>query len=256
MKNKEFRSFGMIASTDDEMVLKGTIPYESKSEYMGFYEILKRGCFKKTVNESRDIQFLEEHDPSKLRARGKNGSFIVNEDDEGVHFEAHLVDTSENRDLYTKVKSGLLSNVSFGFSVVKERIVDGIRNILEARLYEISAVGSPAYAETTLNTRSLSEVMKEKETLDDADKTSIEEEIATLTAMLGKKDEPEAPNEEPQEPPKEEPSVVGSEPQSETDTPPQEEPKEPSEEEVFYSKLLERLEAVESLLTKAEEQFA
>lgn len=253
-KNVELRNFTATITSSEDMKLGGFIPYESESLNMGFYEVLKRGCFKKTVAESRDLKFLEEHDDSKLRARGKNGSLRVMENDEGISFEVILCDTQENRDLYTKVKSGLLSNVSFGFQAIKDRWVDrNHREIIEARLFEISAVGSPAYEETVLQCRSLSEQYESKE-LDDAARTAIQEEIDKLNALIKPeepKDDPE-PESQPEEKP-EEPSSEVSEPQSELDTQKEEPKEEDNHSDERLEELLKRLDAIENLL-KEEEQ--
>lgn len=256
MKKIETRAFDITMNHDDEMVLKGLIPYEKQSLNMGFFEILKRGCFKKTVAESRDLHFLEEHDPAKLRARGKNGSLKVTEDNEGVHFEVHLVDTQENRDLYTKVRSGLLDNVSFGFQIIKDRwdASRTHREVIEARLYEISAVGSPAYEATTLSCRSLSQVMEGAEILTEENIAEIKAELEKLQNLLPK-EEPTNNNEQPQQEVQEEPEAddikepeITSEVESEAEPEQKEEPVPQVQEETVpkadYDSLLEEYNKV------------
>lgn len=203
MKKKEYRNLDII-SNNESRTIEGFIPYNTMSEDLGFFEILKPGCFTKTLRESKDIRALYGHDDNRLLARTKNQSLTFEDKEDGLHFSFNVPETTEGNDVLEMVRSGLIDGCSFGFSCIQERYETlenrEVRYILEARLYEVSLVGEPAYSATKVMVRSLSEAMKEKETLDDEDISSIKEEIESLKTLLPEVVEPVAeqePNTEP-----------------------------------------------------------
>lgn len=206
MKEKEFRNLAINAS--ENRTIEGIIPYNSRSAYMGFWEVLKPGCFTKTLRESKDILALYGHDHNQILARTKNNSLVFEDKEDGLHFSLEVPETTQGNDVLEMVRSGLVDGCSFGFSAVKENHdFDGkndIRTIVEARLYEVSIVPEPAYPETKVFARSLSEAMKEKETLDESDIQSVRDEIDALTNLLPKEEEPVPPTPEDPEPSHEE----------------------------------------------------
>ena len=246
-KNKEYRQLSFDASADAESrTIEGLIPYNSLSEYMGFWEKLNPGCFSKSISEQQDIRCLIEHDDRKLLARTKNGSLVLEDREDGLHFRLEAPNTTDGNDILVQVREGLVSGCSFGMIVMDERytIDDGkeVRTIMEARLLEISLILSePAYPSTIVYTRSLSSAFKEGQELDEKDQTVIKTEIEKLQNLLPK----EEVKEEVKEP----------EPQPEPETPPEEtkEEEQPKEEEPSQEQidaLLARLEAAEQILNE------
>lgn len=246
-KNKEYRQLSFDASADAESrTIEGLIPYNSLSEYMGFWEKLNPGCFSKSISEQQDIRCLIEHDDRKLLARTKNGSLVLEDREDGLHFRLEAPNTTDGNDILVQVREGLVSGCSFGMIVMDERytIDDGkeVRTIMEARLLEISLILSePAYPSTIVYTRSLSSAFKEGQELNEKDQTAIKTEIEKLQNLLPK----EEVKEEVKEP----------ETQPEPETPPEEtkEEEQPKEEEVTQEQidaLLARLEAAEQILNE------
>lgn len=191
-REKEFRNVTFSTSTESRTI-EGFIPYNSLSEDIGFFERLSQGCFKKTLQESKDIQALYGHDYNRLLARTKNGSLVFDDRDDGLHFTFDAPETSEGDDILSMTRSGLIDGCSFGMVVMNDRwdIVDGkeVRTVLEARLFEVSLVGTPAYSETEVKCRSLSEAMGDKENIEECDRIVILEEIEKLKALLPKEEE-------------------------------------------------------------------
>lgn len=172
--------------------LKGFIPYNSNSEGLPWIERLARGCFTKTLQESRDILGLYDHATGNLLARTSNGSLRFNDTEAGLEYELDLPDTQLGRDTYEMCKSGLLSGCSFGFSAIKDDWTyennEEVRVILEARLYEVSIVAQPAYPTTTVSARSLSSFLEGKELTED-EQNSVKAEIEKLSALLPHEEE-------------------------------------------------------------------
>lgn len=211
-KHTENRFFEVRALEEGKRTIVGTIPYNSRSEYMGFYEVLAPGCFSKSLRESKDIRLLLEHDDTKLLARTKNGSLRLTDDQYGLHFEADLPDTTDGNNLIECLRTSLLDQLSFGFIAINDKyeVVGGDeqRTILEARLLEISVVSNPAYAQTDCKLlRSLSSAFEGKENIDEDGQNAIKAEIEKLQALLPHEEEHrEEPQPEPE--PEDDPAEI------------------------------------------------
>ena len=234
-KNVEFRNIDIKV---DSRRIEGFIPYNSESSDIGFYEVLDPHCFDKTLRESKDIRCLFNHTDENILARTKNNSLHFENREDGLYFNFEAPNTTIGNDVLEMAKEDLLSGTSFGMIVMNDewRTVEGrqCRKVKEARLIEVSVLTSlPAYPDSAVYCRSLSEALGNKESLDDTDIDSIKAEMEKLSALL----------------PKEQESVDDSNTQSETKG--QESTTEPSEEEVKQlNDLMERLNEVQKILDK------
>src|SRR5450631_521032 len=140
----------------------------------GFYEQIAPGAFTKTIQEA-DVRFLIDHDPSLLLARTKSGTLRLSEDKLGLAADADLAPTSYGRDLAVLLERGDVSQMSFGFQVVKDdwtveqvETNDGnsvdveVRTIREAKLFDVSVVTFPAYEGTDAQLRSMTAAVARK----------------------------------------------------------------------------------------------
>ena len=100
-----------------------------------------------------------------------NGSLELNVDDVGLHMSAHIVNTSDGRDAYELIKSGIMGKMSFGFNV-RHATMDysyanahqyPLRKVDSLDLMEVSAVRFPAYLDTNIEARNSQEVFAELE---------------------------------------------------------------------------------------------
>lgn len=234
-KNVEFRNIDIKV---ESRRIEGFIPYNSESSDLGFYETLDPHCFDKTLRESKDIRCLFNHTDENILARTKNNSLHFENREDGLYFNFEAPNTTIGNDVLEMAKEDLLSGTSFGMIVMNDewRTVEGrqCRKVKEARLIEVSVLTSlPAYPDSAVYCRSLSEALGNKESLDDTDIDSIKAEMEKLSALL----------------PKEQESVDDSNTQSETKG--QESTTEPSEEEVKQlNDLMERLNEVQKILDK------
>lgn len=117
----------------------------------GFWEQVARGAFSKSIGES-DVRFLVNHEGLPL-ARTTNDTLRLSEDSIGLLADADLAPTTEGRDLALLLERGDVSQMSFGFEVVREQwemLGDDteLRTIVEAKLWDVSAVTFPAYEDT------------------------------------------------------------------------------------------------------------
>jgi HK97 family phage prohead protease len=122
----------------------------------GFQEVIARGAFAKTINES-DVRFLINHDPNLILARTTAGTMTLTEDKIGLAVDADLAQTSYGQDLAVSLERGDMSQMSFGFRVVREEweeletepgVVIERRTLQEVELFDVSSVTYPAYEDT------------------------------------------------------------------------------------------------------------
>lgn len=144
---------GYVNKTDQPSNILGTT--------RKFIEKISKGAFKNALSKKeRDIDFLAEHDSTKLLSSTRNQSLELTEDENGLFMKATIAPTSWGKDTYTLIKSGLYSNMSFGFKVLKDnwkKTGSGLyeRTISELELFEVSVVKNPAYSSSTIAARGI-----------------------------------------------------------------------------------------------------
>ena len=141
------------------------VVYDTKTDIGWYDEIIARGALDHT--DLKDVRFLIGHDLgmvplARSRNNNENSTMQLRVTERGLEIRVDL-DTENNADsrkLYSAVQRGDISGMSFTF------VVDGdswddidsdhptrtIRSI--KRVYEVSAVAFPAYAQTSLEARS------------------------------------------------------------------------------------------------------
>ena len=139
--------------------------YDVKSEpiYGSFYEIVRRGAFKRALEGKDDVRALFDHDSARVLGRTKPKTLRLSDDAHGLKVEIDLPDTSEARDLAASIDRGDIDQMSFGFSTIQDRwtsektpegIWVDVRELLEVELFDVSVVTYPAYTQTEIALRS------------------------------------------------------------------------------------------------------
>lgn len=122
-----------------------------------FKEIIQRGAFAESIQED-DIRALFNHDPNYVLGRNKSGSLELVEDDKGLRIKITPPDTQWAKDLVTSIKRGDVDQMSFAFETITDnwRQEEGqtVRELIKARLYDVSPVTYPAYLQTSVSARS------------------------------------------------------------------------------------------------------
>lgn len=169
MKKHEIRSydFDVRAKEDEEhgTYLEGQpIVYNSRTDLGLYDEIIEVGALKNT--NLKDVRFLVNHDFNMIplarsRNNTKNSTMQMTVNDEGMSIRVNL-DVEGNakaKELYSAVKRGDISGMSFAFYIDQEEWEDlktehptrRIKSISE--IFEVSAVTFPAYEETNISAR-------------------------------------------------------------------------------------------------------
>ena len=96
----------------------------------------------------------------RVFARQSNKSLIVQPDNVGLFMCADLGRTDAARGLYQDIEAGMITKMSWAFTVLKDSITEDreartiTRDILEIKkVYDVSAVSRPANEDTEINAR-------------------------------------------------------------------------------------------------------
>ena len=175
MQEKEFRNsplniIGKDKENKDELILEGYInKYNTRSEFMGFFEEIERGAFNKSIESDAFIPMLYNHDDDKILGSTRSGTLKLISDDIGLKFTLKMnPNISYTRDVYELIKSGDVKGCSFGFIVNQDewRTLDNgadLRIIKELTLYEVTITPYPAYKTSEVDCRSYNDFIANKE---------------------------------------------------------------------------------------------
>lgn len=174
MKNKEVEkrnfTFEIRAEETDDgkaTIYGEPIVFEQKTDVGGYFsETIRKGALKKT--DLRDVPLLVNHNfdlipVARSRRNNGNSTMLLTSKDDSFTFKAEL-DIENNttaRELYSAIKRGDITGMSFCFDIVEEKWSDEDtvyphRDILKiGRVYEISAVTFPCYEGTSINARAM-----------------------------------------------------------------------------------------------------
>ena len=134
---------------------------------MGFRERIRPGAFTKTLKDG-DVRALFNHDPNYVLGRSTVGTLTLKEDKEGLFFDAQPPDEPWVRSLITSIKRGDINQASFAFQTIRAEWIneedetkETIRELIEVRLFDVSPVTYPAYLDTVVQARNLTEAVAE-----------------------------------------------------------------------------------------------
>lgn len=162
---KEKRLVEVRAAEDEGMTVEGyAAVFDSVTDLGYMKEVIDRGAFDNA--DMSDIVMKYNHEDSFLpMARTRGGSLQFNIDDHGLKIRAKLPDTTTNKDIFTLIKEGILSKMSFAFTVANEEYdyETDTRIILAFdKIYDVSVVDVPAYETTEIYARSKEEYELDK----------------------------------------------------------------------------------------------
>ena len=193
---KEIRAFNFEVRAEENEehghFLSGRpIVFGQRTDIGWYDEVIEQGALDTT--DLKDVRFLVNHNTDMIplarsRNNNENSTMRLSVDDDGMGIRVDL-DTENNADarsLYSAVSRGDISGMSFMFTVDKDswddvntehptRHIRSIQNVLE-----VSAVTFPAYSQTSIQARGLSEAL-------DSAKESLDSERARLAEIERKK---------------------------------------------------------------------
>ena len=167
------------------------IVYNSKTDLGYFNEVIEAGALDKA--NLKDVRFLVNHNTDMIplarsRNNNENSTMQLEVDKDGMAIRVNL-DTENNteaRNLYSAIKRGDITGMSFMFTIDDEEWADldsehptrHIRKI--AQVFEVSAVTFPAYESTEISARDREALESAKATLESVRRQALESVEAEL----------------------------------------------------------------------------
>lgn len=112
-------------------------------------ERFARGAFAGAMAAVGKVRLRDEnHQVTGRRPAGV--ALALEEQDDGLFSRFRFYDTPEGRAAFENAREGTYGGLSVGFVAVREQQVEGVREILEARLHHVSLVDEPAYEEAKI----------------------------------------------------------------------------------------------------------
>jgi HK97 family phage prohead protease len=135
--------------------------FDEEATGLPFREVIKPGAFARSLQRGDDVFLLVNHDTDQLPlARRSSGTLQLSEDGRGLLIEAQL-DPANPRaaEVASVLARNDASQMSFAFKVAEggsRKTKDGLRELSDLDLFEVSIVTWPAYAQTEVGLRSAS----------------------------------------------------------------------------------------------------
>jgi len=153
--NKECRVKG-YASTFEPYVMfsEGDVDYSERIEPTAFNDA-----------DMTDVIMQYDHE-GRVFARKSNGTLNIGTDEHGLWIDADLSKTEGSRALYEDIRNGMITQMSFAFTVSEDhyeketrtRVIDKIKKV-----FDVSAVSIPANPTTEISARSYFDGVIEEE---------------------------------------------------------------------------------------------
>lgn len=129
--------------------------FNTPAQVSGWEERIAPGAFTDAIQRD-DVRALFNHDPNYVLGRTPK-TLRLEQDSRGLRYEVDLPETSWAADLHASILRGDINQSSFAFVVEGEewngKSKPPVRTITKVRLYDVSPVTYPAYAQTTVSAR-------------------------------------------------------------------------------------------------------
>ena len=157
---------------NQEMIVEGraiiydspTVLWEDESGAK-YYEVITKGALDSA--DLKDVPFKYNHSDSvMIMARTRNGTLSLMPDESGLLMRASLANITAGRDLYELIKRKDIDKMSFAFTIDEESYdrQTRTRTIRKfKKIWDVSAVDTPAYSDTSISARSFFEAEAERE---------------------------------------------------------------------------------------------
>ena len=170
--NREYRSMNLLIPRkriDTEFYIEGYATKFNKSyelyEYEGnkYFEVIDRDAL--IGADMSDVIMQYDHS-GRVMARTSNGTLGLEPNDIGLFTYADLSKTSAAKELYSDISSGLVTKMSWAFTVKEDSYDKETRTRFIKRvkkIFDVSAVSIPANRDTEISARSYFEGVIETE---------------------------------------------------------------------------------------------
>lgn len=157
--DREYRAAQPFEARDEEMIVEG---YASTFEpyvlwHEGDVEVREQIDPHAFDNADMSDVIMQYDHEGRVYARQSNGTLELSVDEHGLKVRADLSKTAGSRQLYEDIKSGMITQMSFAFTIAEDdydqkQHLRSIRSV--RRVYDVSAVSIPANPGTEIAARS------------------------------------------------------------------------------------------------------
>lgn len=195
MRDLEIKNFSFEVKATSENEFEGYASAFGNAD--SYNDIVVKGAFAKTIQESKRVKVLWQHDPHQPIGK----PIAMSEDSKGLHVKAKISNTTLGKDVVQLIKDGVIDELSIGFNTIKDEWdqKSGARLIKEVKLWEFSPVTFAANemagisgiksAQLTPNLDKLQNwingELKAGKVLSAQNETLVQNAIDALTALLG-----------------------------------------------------------------------
>ena len=176
-KKQETRSVGLeIRAKEDSRRVEGyALLFDTPSDRMPYVEIIDRSAMDGVIEKSDVFAYLDHGEFRGVLARNSNGKGSLNLelDDRGLKYSFEAPNTDLGNVLLEHLRRGEITESSFAFTVEEDEVLrnaDGsIKRTIKKfdRLYDVSPVFRAAYSSTNVYARSVEEMQKELDELEE-----------------------------------------------------------------------------------------
>lgn len=137
--------------------------YNARSENLGgFVEEVAPGAFTDALAANTEVLALVEHSPDKILGRRSMGTLSLSEDARGLRVEIDPPNTTVGNDAVENVRRGDIKGMSFRFpkgakDSWRSDKGDNVRTLHKVGLLEVTLTSVPAYAQTSVSLRALTD---------------------------------------------------------------------------------------------------
>lgn len=113
-------------------------------------EVIRSSAFNRSLAQRDNVRFLLNHEGVPL-ASTRAGTMTLSTDRVGLLFDIPSLDPSNPRaaELISARRRGDIHQCSFAMTATDDPLVDGVREVREAKLWDVSAVTFPWYEDTS-----------------------------------------------------------------------------------------------------------
>lgn len=149
MERRAFAADFEVRRQSNGMV--GLRGYAAKFDTPAHGEVVRSSAFNRTLAQRDNVRLLVNHDGVPL-ASTRAGTMTLAVDSVGLLMDAPDLDPENPtvRELMSAIDRGDIDQMSFAFTPGDAPMVDGVRELREVRLYDVSVVTFPWYEDTSV----------------------------------------------------------------------------------------------------------
>jgi HK97 family phage prohead protease len=175
-----------VRAQPESRVIEGyAAVFETPTDMGNYLEEIASGAFDGA--DDKDVVALFNHDANYPLARTSNGTLELASDARGLFYRFEAPDTTFGNDLLKMVRSGLIAQSSFAFTIRKDNWMQEAgmkpkRRIEQVdMLFDVSPVTYPAYKETSVTARALQNIRTAPQGVCDKDFPQLIADIIELS---------------------------------------------------------------------------